>query len=249
MARSMSTIEWRSFGASVIGPGHVSTGKPNQDSLASFHHPWGNGVVVSDGLGSKQHSDWGSAAACRAVETAAFALSHQTLGDGPVAANLITRVRDEWLRAIEPLDPRDSSATCVFAFVDGQDHLRLGLLGDGAVMAVLRDGSVAALTDDKSGGFSNMTSALSPTVTAESWQVTTIPASDCMAVVLCTDGISGDIEDLAGFAQGFSKSFAAMPALAASRRIREVLMTWPVPKHSDDKTLACLVREVRADGE
>ena len=248
MARSVTTIAWRSFGASVIGPGHVSTGKPNQDSWASFHHPWGDGVVVSDGLGSKQHSDWGSAAACRAVETAAYALSHDTLGDGPVAANLIARVRDEWLRAIEPLDPRDSAATCVFAVADGQDQLHLGLLGDGAVVAVLTDGSVAALTDDKSGGFSNITSALSPTVAAESWQVTSLPAIDCVAVVLFTDGISDDLEDLAGFAQELIKSFAAMPALAASRRIREVLMTWPVPKHSDDKTLACLIREVRADG-
>ncbi|MFN4002082.1 PP2C family serine/threonine-protein phosphatase [Microcella sp.] len=247
MARSVTTGGWRSFGVSVIGPGHVSTGKPNQDAWASFHHPWGDGVVVSDGLGSKQHSDWGSAAACRAVETAAFALSRQTLDDGPATANFLARVRDEWVRAIEPLDPRDSSATCIFAVADGENRLRIGLLGDGAVVAVMRDGSVAALTDDKSGGFSNMTSALSPNATAESWQISTIPATECVAVVLCTDGISDDLEDLAGFAKEFIKSFGDMPALAASRQIHEVLMNWPVPKHSDDKTLACLVREVRAD--
>lgn len=230
----------------MIGPGHIATGKPNQDAWASFHHPWGEGVVVSDGLGSKPHSDWGSAAACRAVEIAVSSLSQSTLYES-TQATLLARIRDEWLKAIEPLSPRDSAATCVFAVADPSGRIHLGILGDGAVVAVLDDGSVTALTEDKTGGFSNMTSALSPSVGAESWQVATIPVAECLAVVLCTDGVSDDLEDLEGFARGFAKTYAGVASVTASRRIRDMLSNWPVPKHSDDKTLVCFVREVPSD--
>lgn len=244
----MTVTDWRSFGASVIGPAHVVTGKPNQDSWASFHHPWADGVVVSDGLGSKPHSDWGSAATCRAVELAVSGLSKSTSDDDSTQDVLLTRIQEEWFKAIEPLSPRDCAATCVFAVADSGGQLRLGLLGDGAVIAVLNDGSARALTDDKTGGFSNMTSALSAGVGTESWQTATLSATECVAVMLCTDGVSDDVEDLAGFARGFTESVAGAASTTAARRIRDMLSSWPVPKHSDDKTLACLVREVRADG-
>lgn len=234
---------WKSFGASVIGPGHVATGKPNQDAWAAFHHPWGDGVVVSDGLGSKPYSDWGSVAACRAVEVAAVSLR----ADSEVAS-FLPAIRDEWLAAIAPLSARDSAATCVFAIATPTGRLHLGLLGDGAVAAVLQDGTVHALTDDKSGGFSNTTRALTPTVDASSWQTLTLEANDCVAVMLCTDGVSDDLEDLSGFVRGFSSAFAALPTAAAARHAGEMLWDWPVPKHSDDKTLACLLREASADG-
>lgn len=246
MADSVTALGWRSFGASVIGPGHVATGKPNQDAWASFHHPWGDAVVVSDGLGSKPHSDWGSAAVCRAVE---FAASNHF--QSSVAASqpesLVRQIRDEWITAVAPLSPRDSAATCVFAIADRAGKVHLGLLGDGAVVAVLRDGLIKALTDDKADGFSNMTSALSPNVDAQHWQLSSVPATDCVAVVLSTDGVSDDIEDLEGFARGFATSFAGLADVVASRRIREMLSSWPVPKHSDDKTLACLMRKAPTD--
>lgn len=246
MVGGLTVIEWRSYGASVIGPAHVVTGKPNQDSWASFHHPWADGVVVSDGLGSKPHSDWGSAAVCRAVKIAVSGLTQSTSDDGSTQPTLLTRIQEEWFKAIEPLTARDCAATCVFAVADAGGRLRLGLLGDGAVIAVLRDGSVTALTDDKTGGFSNMTSALSPGVGIESWQTATLPATECVSVMLCTDGVSDDIEDIGGFARGFTESVAGVASTAAARRIRDMLSTWPVPKHSDDKTVACLVREVES---
>ena len=53
-------IAWRSFGASVIGPGHAASRLPNQDAWLAFHHIRADGIVVSDGLGSKPLSDFGS---------------------------------------------------------------------------------------------------------------------------------------------------------------------------------------------
>jgi hypothetical protein len=69
----MGMTLWKSFGASVRGLSHIAEGLPNQDAWAKFHHVWGDGIVVSDGVGSKPFSSFGSHAACLAVEFAARA--------------------------------------------------------------------------------------------------------------------------------------------------------------------------------
>lgn len=246
-----TTTSWKSFGASVIGPGHITTGKPNQDSWSSFHHMWGDGVVVSDGLGSKPLSDYGSNAACRAVEQAVRQFSLQLRDAEPLAAgqysNLLANIATGWLEAISPLDPRDSSATCLFVFRIGDGLLHMGILGDGCAAAVKPDGTVVSLSDDKSNGFSNMTSALSPNTRETHWRMLNVPETECEAVVLCTDGVSDDLENVEGFMAGFVKAYSGLAQLTASRQAHEMLTNWPVPKHSDDKTIACLFRMETTD--
>ena len=41
---------------------------------------------------------------------------------------------------------------------------------------------------------------------------------------------------------GFVKAYRGLAQVTASRLAREMLENWPVPKHSDDKTIACLFR-------
>ena len=120
-------VIWKSFGASVRGPGHIASGAPNQDSWAAFHYAWGDGVIVSDGLGSKPFSDFGSGAAGLAAACAAYAC-HQN--DGFDQAFMANRIKDNWLSLIAPLEPRDCAATCLFAFRLGDGAIRLGVLGD-----------------------------------------------------------------------------------------------------------------------
>lgn len=241
-----STTSWKSFGASVSGPAHVITGKPNQDAWSAFEHDWGHGIAVSDGLGSKMYSDWGSRAACRAVETSAHRIwavrSDSTAG--PHSNGLVPGIVEEWLAAIDPFDARDCAATCLYAVAAPDDQVHLGMLGDGAALAVLRDGSVITLADSKDEGFSNLTSALSANTPHNHWRVRSVAASECVAVLLCTDGVADDLEDLEGFAHSYVKAFRRLACITASRRTLEMLDAWPVPKHSDDKTLACLVKVV-----
>jgi len=242
---SAHATTWKSFGASVIGPGHIATGKPNQDAWASFHHLWGDGIVVSDGLGSKALSDLGSKAACKAVETAVrrFADAAST-GTRPT---LLADIRDAWLEAIAPLDPREAYATCIFAFLLRDGLVRIGLLGDGCAAAVKPDGSVKLLSDDKASGFSNITNALTPATDEAQWSLLEVPESECVAVVLCTDGVSDDLDDIDGFMTGFVAAHRGLARATAARQARTMLEDWPVPKHSDDKSIACLVREVVSD--
>lgn len=234
---------WRSFGASVVGPGHVAAGIPNQDAWASFHHVWGDGIVVSDGLGSKPFSDFGSRAACLAAARALHGCSGQPDMD---RAALADRIKSKWISLLAPLIPRDCAATCLFAFrKDGV--VLMGMLGDGLVASVRGDGSVVSLSDDKSEGFSNMTAALSPDATAEDWRWLAMREQDCQSIVLCTDGVADDLSDATGFVKGFCEAHQSLSSVSAARRAREALEKWPTPKHSDDKSIACLFREEVAD--
>jgi serine/threonine protein phosphatase PrpC len=235
---------WKSFGASVRGPGHVATGKPNQDAWASFHHAWGDGIVISDGLGSKPFSDFGSDAACLAVACAANACRNKTEIDHDL---LFNRIKTNWLSLISPREPRDCAATCLFAFRLGDGVIHLGMLGDGLAAAVKTNGSIVQLSEDKSQSFSNITAALSPNVSAKDWRYLSLPAEECVAVLLCTDGVADDLDNIDGFVKGFIKAHRALATVSANRHVREMLENWPTPKHSDDKTIACLFREEMAD--
>lgn len=233
-------ILWKSFGASAVGPGHIATGTPNQDSWASFHHVWGDCIAISDGLGSKPLSNFGSHAACFAVEQAFRACRDKTEIDHGFLTNLIIT---NWLSRITPLKPSDCAATCLFALRLRDGSIRVGMLGDGLVAALKLDGSVVSLSEDKLQGFSNITAALSSTTSSKDWRYMSLQEEDCAAVLLCTDGVADDLENVDDFVKGFIEAYRALSTVSANRQIRAMLENWPTPKHSDDKTIACLCME------
>jgi serine/threonine protein phosphatase PrpC len=236
---------WKSFGASVRGPEHITSGTVNQDAWSFFHHVWGDGIVISDGVGSKPLSNYGSHAACRAVECAALAFGDQTEINLDF---LFNQIRESWLSTIRPLEPRDCSATCLFAFRLGDGVIHIGMLGDGLAAAIKSDGSVISLSEDKSRGFSNITVALSLSASAKDWQHLSLLEEDCVAVLLCTDGVADDLDNVDGFVKGVVDAHCSLAAVRANQHIRKMLENWPTPKHSDDKTIACLCREEISNG-
>ena len=235
---------WKSFGASVCGPGHIATGRPNQDSWASFHHVWGDCIAISDGVGSKPLSNFGSHAACFAVGQTFHACRDKTEIDHGFLTDMI---KTNWLSRLAPLEPRDCAATCMFAFRLRDGAMRVGMLGDGLVALLKDDGSVVSLSEDKSQGFSNITSALSPNASSKSWRHLSLKEEDCNAVLLCTDGVADDLQHVDEFVKGFVEAHRALSAVSANRHIRVMLENWPTPKHNDDKTIACLCREEVTD--
>ena len=245
---------WITFGTSVIGPGHIASGKPNQDSWRSFRHALYAGIAVSDGLGSNAHpcSHYGSRAACHAVELAIFDQLAVESGDFETGdlCTLPSAIVQRWNEFIRPLPPRDAAATCLYAFIDHRGEIRLGMLGDGCIAAILSTGEVKLLEENKEGGFSNQTRCLSESVPDRYWNTGTISAANCDAVILCTDGISDDFESLEnkkGFMKSFAECFCKESITEATREITDVLTTWPTPKHTDDKTIACLCKRTYSD--
>lgn len=235
---------WKSFGASVRGPGHIATGTPNQDAWASFHHIWGDGIVISDGVGSKPFSNFGSHAACLAVEYAAHACRGKIEIDYEFLSH---RIKTNWLSLICPLEPRDCAATCLFAFQLGDGEIHLGMLGDGLAAAIKSDRSVVSLSEDKSQGFSNITAALSPNISPKDWRYLSLPAEEYIAILLCSDGVADDLDNVDGFVLSFIEAHRPLAAISANRHVREMLNKWPTPKHNDDKTITCICREEVAD--
>ena len=239
----MISADWTAFGASVIGPGHIAAGLPNQDAWAAFRGPVLEGLVVADGLGSKPQAGVGSRAACQAVERACRAANDI---DGLDA--LLDGIRDEWLDLLGEVSPDDASTTCLFACLTGDGEFHLGALGDGCAAVARTDGTVVTLMDDKSDSFSNQTASLSPDTSAADWRRLEMSAAGVHAIVLLTDGVADDVEDIDGFVGGLVGALAPLPGEVAARELSDILTAWPVPKHSDDKTIACLIRNGDGDG-
>lgn len=232
---------WNSWGSSVIGPLHVKAGLPNQDSWMVRRYKWGNVVVVSDGLGSKAHSDHGSKAACLAVFEAAK--SFQNTPDANIV-DVLRLAHANWLVKIAPYSSSDCSATCLFA-IQIEGLISLGRLGDGMITALGEtEEKHLVLSDNKQDSFSNYTNSLQQEFKPDQWETVTIESATCNAVVLCTDGISDDL--LPGseitFAQEFVASYSGMKSQKRMQSIKSMLTSWPVPHHSDDKTVAVLVK-------
>lgn len=235
---------WKSIGASVRGPGHIAKGEPNQDAWAAFHHAGRDAIVVSDGIGSRPFSNFGSRAACAAVSCTA----HACYNTAEITHDfLVESIKAHWLSLISPLEARNCSATCLFALRPGNGLIHLGMLGDGLVAVVRTNGSIVSLSEDKSQGFSNITVALSTNVTPKAWQQMSLPEQECMAILLCTDGVADDLDNVEGFVRGFVQANRDLAAVSANRRIRQMLEHWPTPQHSDDKTIACLYHEEVTD--
>lgn len=233
---------WNTWGASVIGPLHVKAGIPNQDSWMARRYKWGNVVVVSDGLGSKAHSDHGSKAACLAVFEAAK--SYRNTPDANIV-DILRLIHANWLVKIAPYSSTDCSATCLFT-IQIEGIITLGRLGDGMIAALGKTGeNHLILSDNKQDSFSNYTNSLQQEFKPDQWETATIESAACNAVVLCTDGISDDLlpEKQMVFAQELYSTYADLESEERKRDLKRWLNEWPVPGHSDDKTIACLFKK------
>ena len=236
----MGLMRWESFGASVRGPSHVRAWLPNQDSYGVVSHMWGDVGIVSDGVGSRPTSEYGSDAACRAVVMAAWDWENMA---NDVDA-LLERIHLNWLACIKPFDPRKSAATCLFSFRPANGRIILGMLGDGLIAVLKTDGTVKELTEDKDGSFSNQTDALSENTKPKQWRTASVAQEECLAVLLCTDGVADDLlpERRDAFVRHIYEQGQKLAPATVARELRKMLEDWPVPKHSDDKTLVCLYR-------
>ncbi|MDQ0375989.1 PP2C family serine/threonine-protein phosphatase [Cellulomonas humilata] len=228
---------WRAFGASVRGPGHVASGLPNQDAWGWTRRSWGDVVVVSDGVGSKSKAEYGARAACRAVPRA---VQH---GHEASKASL-AEIKARWLDNVAPFEPRDCAATCLYVVRPTSGSITVGVLGDGLVAVTKTDGGIEYVEHSKTGSFANITSALSDSTAEGDWRVVEFEQDQVESVTLCTDGIADDLEMemRSAFFHSWIEHTSAIADVTAGRHLRTSLQQWPVPRHTDDKTMACLRR-------
>ncbi len=225
-------------GESLAGPSHIAKNIPNQDSFLFVRKRKYTLLVVSDGLGSKPLSHIGSASACLAVkeELARFVKQrNQALPLPALLKNIVTR----WESVIQPHSPKDCSATCLFLFATRRKIL-VARLGDGMVCLLGKNPeNDIFLGDSKDGTFSNATFSLSDTHSTAEFNVNLFDRSDFRGAVLTTDGISADMEN--GKELLFAKDvFSELDRMKFWKRrafLRNMMENWPVPHHTDDKTI------------
>lgn len=232
--------KWKIFGASVRGPGHIRSGLPNQDAFKIYRSSWGEIAIVSDGVGSHRTSEYGSQAACRAVIRAARSWRKK----GECIDFLLTDILQNWLIEVEPFSPEESSATCLFVIRPRKGKIVLGMLGDGLVALLKTDGAYEELIDNKEDNFSNQTIALSRNIRVAHWRTLEIDLEKCCAIVLCSDGVADDLlpDRRADFVRNLYEQGQKHAVVTLAREVRKMLENWPVPKHSDDKSLVCMCR-------
>ena len=199
-------------------------------------------IIVSDGLGSKSHSDHSSKIACLAVFEAAK--SYQNNPDANMI-DILRLIHANWLVRIAPFTSSECSATCLFAMQHG-GVVTLGRLGDGMIAVFGEvEGKDLILSDNKEDSFSNYTNSLQQEFKPNQWEVMTVKTAECQAIVLCTDGISDDLlpEKQMIFAQEVYSTYSDLKSEERIQDLKRWLNDWPVPGHTDDKTIACLFKK------
>lgn len=231
---------YKRIGASVIGPLHTKIGIPNQDCFDTKQFSFGNVVVVADGLGSKKHSDIGSRLMCKSVLESCVEFAYMTEQNIP---DLLKLIHTHWMKKVPTNSYKEYESTCLFALVI-DSSLIVAQLGDGMIVAKSIDQkSAVVLLDSKEDSFSNITNCIHQSFNLSDWKVESFDNFDLEYLILCTDGISDDI--LKGsevdFINDLTSEYKDMSVQDINKDIKRWLNEWPVPKHTDDKTIAGLL--------
>lgn len=120
----------------------------------------------------------------------------------------------------------------------------LAQLGDGLIGFCKTNGETVLLSEEKKDSFSNLTSCLGNKHQSDKWRTSRFDAGDCEAVVIMTDGISEDLraDRQTDFVREIYHSHKDLASRPRSLELRRWLRKWPVPGHSDDKTVSCLFK-------
>lgn len=231
----MKNKAWSGACAESIGPLHIRQNLPMQDAHRLYFFSRGFVAAVSDGLGSKSHSDFGSDLACKCfIKSAKKWVSRKRKS----VQKQIRSFHELWLKGIEKsgLSVKDCESTFL-GVICVDENLYLFRLGDGMI-AALSDTAHILLSDNKSDSFSNVTSCLSQKNDFSKWEIVEASAKNISTVFLCTDGISDDLQSGSSvdFVSELSAQYKKMNSRQIQKDMSEWILNWPVPRHTDDKT-------------
>lgn len=216
----------------------------NQDSYSARKVRGGYVVAVSDGLGSRPHSQAGSAAFCEVACLTADEFSCAIDDD----ENFLRIIHERWLNTLTKnnLSVEDCNATALIAVV-GAKNIWAFRLGDGFI-CIATDDKVVTLFDDKENAFINETECLRKEFDLGSWERRRVSCKNFLGLIAATDGITFKLnEEILG---DFVKDFCANYSALELGEILADLKSWlPTLFGVDDKTLAFLLKEASDIGD
>ncbi len=218
---------------SVIGPGHLINGQPNQDFAIIKSVPTGWVAVVCDGMGSKLHSDLGSKLACRAVINV-IKKSNFSIG----SKDLIKSIYQQWLTSLDSVKAKDAITTCLICWLSHDGETRTFQLGDGLILTPNKE-----IDHFETNDFGNETTGLGKSTKFSDWEITHQQLNVGDVIALMTDGISEDISQglEMEFANAISDRIKGKSIRRAKTWLKNEFKNWATPNHTDDKSLALLV--------
>lgn len=227
---------FRTFGVSLRGKSHIKSETANQDSFLCGEN--GKFIVVSDGVGSAELSQIGSQMVCKAIEETSKSAPQNIDG-------FIEALHKQWCEYINKDMAKKFSATCLFC-VENAAQVLIGQLGDGIIAVLFDDESKDFICEDnKQDSFSNSTDAMSVILNIKQWKRHSIPKAGIKAIIACTDGVSDSLKNdkkLMLFRELY-ETYKECSNEETIEDIKEWLEEWPSDS-GDDKTIACMLREI-----
>ena len=192
-----------SGGISIMGSYH----DVNQDSYLCKPYKDGYVMVVSDGMGSKSLSHFGSKCICESVYDV---VSNYTFDLDVISfKDIIYVCYDEWKKRLSDYEIKQCYATLLVAVIR-KNKISAARLGDG-FLAVYTDGKVTCLYDKKENYFANETDCLKEELDREKVEIVEIEYSEFQGAVSCTDGVEiGTMqeEDISNFTREFVDEYS-----------------------------------------
>ncbi len=212
----------------------------NQDSFICRSAENGYILALSDGMGSKRFSQFGSKAICEVLEqefeTASVSLKQLEW------IPFLQKCHKKWLEKINNYDVEQCYATMLVLLV--QDNcLKAARLGDG-FLSILVDDTDYILVDHKDDYFANETDCLMGEFDEKHLEVLELIFNKFSGAVACSDGIEIGVmseEEITSFTKEFLCEYAKMPADECRKDVEGWVSSWP---GIDDKTIAYMIEEV-----
>lgn len=228
--------------SSVRGALHEKGGLPNQDSYLVKQFHFGTLIVVSDGMGSHLHSDFGSHSVCRSVSRAVRLWQEYHCDDIRL---LVPLLHSLWGIDVFPYPKNECGATCLFAFLSNENVLYLGQLGDGCIFYSI--GDELALLKNKEDEFTNLTTGMSSIRSFEDWRLAAFCADDTpVKLCLMTDGVAETLIESRRdeFVKLLWKRLAEKTNVCErNNMIYRLLKDWNPVNAGDDRTLVSYERK------
>lgn len=224
---------WSGWGVSQIGPAHLRNETPNQDSYLVKTFQWGIIGIVCDGLGSKKYSHIGSKALVLAVAEASDKFDFGITN----TEQFEILIKSLWEKNIYPYSCDDCATTLLFAIIK-HNTIYTGRVGDGMI-CILGENNI--IIEENKNCFTNYTTPFGKDETIQ-WQIFNL--KNVESLILCSDGISEDIqkEKSFDFCEKYVLKYKNQKKRKREKEIKEWLKEWPVKGHSDDKTIVALVK-------
>lgn len=209
----------------------------NQDCYVCSPYRDGYVLVVSDGMGSKRLSQYGSKAICESVYEI---INKKTLDPEMMSfKNILLQCHEEWLKRLKDYDISQCYATMLVVVVTHK-KVFAGRLGDGFI-GIYTNNGIKCLFDSKEDYFTNETDCLTEFFDKDKLEVYECEYEEFFGAVACTDGIEiGTMQEseLMSFTKEFVEEYRRLDISSIKDDISNWLSDW---SGNDDKSIAFIL--------